>query len=498
MVAVATLNQANRHLDVRSRALALALQRWLDAFARHELQFALYDPRAYARLRVRKEKDPELDRLKAELNRLLMIYGLREVEDAQNRVGRELIQARGIRDATRDKEVRIKWFWEIQNSIVRRVEDITEATREAARESVKRTILESLKEPVQPSVGEIARRIRTQFQAPTGARGEAAEIERPLRVHAREEGREFVFSSERAAIIARTELAQAQNSGTFAGYEAAGVEEVEWHAYSDGRSGNRHHERMNGERVKLGEYFTTPLGNKLRFPADPFAPIGETINCRCSLSAAIDTKPKSVSVPDAIEPEQASVTASEGWEERATEVVGRSVSERAIAALGGLAGATVEVFPSTFSQALTIQSKNENASALRYLYRDLAGKLVLENANIEVAEDRRGKGIGASILEQQVRAARDLGVDRIETEANRGSSFGGYYAYARLGFDAELPPDIQAATGYRRLSELMATPQGAAWWKEHGRTFKGVFDLSPGSYSRRTLDRYLREKRRQN
>jgi hypothetical protein len=62
-------------------------------------------------------------------------------------------------------------------------------------------------------------------------------------------------------------------------YEASGVEEIEWLAYRDGRSGDRHHERMHGKRVKLGEHFTLPSGARMLYPGDSDGPIGDLANC---------------------------------------------------------------------------------------------------------------------------------------------------------------------------------------------------------------------------
>lgn len=292
MVAVA-LQQRNTISASHARGLTLALERWLWWFAQYETSRAMREPYVYAgispRVRKQKDPDPQLEAFKLELRRLLLIFGLREAKDSSSRAaGRELIPESLIRQATEEKPVKIKWFWEMQQGIIQRVEDITDETRNSARESVKRIILDSQDEEVQPSVGEIARRIRSRFLVDD--RSQHWSVEREQRVHAREGGREFVFSSERAAIIARTELSQAQNTGIYNGYKETGVEELEWLAYSDGRSGNRHHERMNGKRVKVGEYFTTPLGNKLRYPGDPSAPIVDSISCRCTSIPIVDRR----------------------------------------------------------------------------------------------------------------------------------------------------------------------------------------------------------------
>jgi hypothetical protein len=40
----------------------------------------------------------------------------------------------------------------------------------------------------------------------------------------------------------------------------------------------------------------------------------------------------------------------------------------------------------------------------------------------------------------------------------------------------------------------MAEDEGKAWWKENGMPIDVVFDLKSGSYSLKTLDKYLQKK----
>ena len=290
-----SLDAVQRRIDAAAKPYAAALAAWLRRFAAVEAARALRDPRAYAgpAVSVAKARAPTEPELRAELERLLRMFGLRAAGDAANRTaGEVVIPASLYRDAVSTKDVRIQWFWELERELTRKVDDILESTKTAARDSVKRILVDASREKVQPSTGEIARRIRTAFKGP-------GDTERPHRVHATEGERAFAFSSERAALIARTETVQAENTGIFGGYVATGVEEVEWLAYVDGRSGDRHHERMKGERVAVGEYFTLPSGAKLRYPGDPMGPIGETVQCRCSLRAvrAKGAKPKAAPVP---------------------------------------------------------------------------------------------------------------------------------------------------------------------------------------------------------
>jgi hypothetical protein len=290
-----SLDAVQRRIDAAAKPYAAALAAWLRKLARIEAERAILNPHAYAagRAGIAKARAPSESELRGELERLLRMFGLRAAGDAANRTaGEVVIPASLYRDAVASKDVRIQWFWQLEAEMVRKVDDVLESTKQAARDSVKRILIAASKEKTQPSTGEIARRIRTAFSGP-------GDTERPHRVHATEGDRAFAFSSERAALIARTETVQAENTGIFGGYVATGVEEVEWLAYSDGKSGNRHHERMKGERVRVGEYFTLPSGAKLRYPGDPMGPIGETAACRCTLRAVRTkgAKPKAAPAP---------------------------------------------------------------------------------------------------------------------------------------------------------------------------------------------------------
>jgi hypothetical protein len=101
------------------------------------------------------------------------------------------------------------------------------------------------------------------------------------------------------------------------------------------------------------------------------------------------------------------------------------------------------------------------------------------------------------VFGRQVQFAAEAGVVKIETHAARGQRMNGYYTWARFGYDATLPhygvrdalpPSL---AGAERLSDLMATAEGRAWWKEKGDTIHAEFDLAEGSLSRRVLDAYL-------
>lgn len=221
---------------------------------------------------------PSEDTLMAELRALLLRYGLRSARSAANRAGEAVgadivIPESFVRDALAGREVPLKWIERLVRDTERRVDDIAEETRALIRQTVSAVIRDANAETPKPSSSEVARRIRTTTLA-TDSRGV------------------YALSSERAIVVAQTELAIAENTGAFESYREAGVTEVEWLARTDGRSGSRHHERMHGKRVRVGERFTLPSGARLRFPGDPRGPVGEIVNCRCAVAPVMTARRK--------------------------------------------------------------------------------------------------------------------------------------------------------------------------------------------------------------
>lgn len=95
-------------------------------------------------------------------------------------------------------------------------------------------------------------------------------------------------SNESSAVrTARTYATAAQNAGRVSSYRKAqemGIDlEQEWLATMDNRT--RHsHRQVDGERAPVGGTFS----NGCRYPGDPDAPYAETMNCRCTLIAAVE------------------------------------------------------------------------------------------------------------------------------------------------------------------------------------------------------------------
>jgi hypothetical protein len=260
-------------VDALSRQLARQLARWLAKLAAKEARKATGD--------LRKDKGTE----EKELLDLLVKFGLRQVSAAGSRTaadldGEWLLAPNLVASVIREKEILVQ----------RLMADV----REQVRGSIRQIMLDAERERPKPSVGEIARRIRTQFHGSGGgyARGPLADVTEaefgilPTEIQRTYGKPLYVFSPERAALIARTESAQNESKGIFEGMKASGIEQIEWLSSGSSNHGNRRHDLMNGKIVSVGEYFKTPLGHRMRYPCDPKAPISETANCGCTFAPA--------------------------------------------------------------------------------------------------------------------------------------------------------------------------------------------------------------------
>jgi hypothetical protein len=263
-------DQAAR-LKARKEGLAAALRPWMQRMARWYARDAVTEIDRYMGGRFAKADGPvdEYGRLDVDLVELLTRFGLRAFADSVNgTAGEVIIPPQQVRDAMQGKDVRIKWFWEMRNGIEQRTETILAEQRDNVREYVRSIVVGAMDESPHPSAGEVARRIRNTLYAADGA--------------------VYSFSSERAAVIARTEIGQAQARGEMEGYVLTSRpdDEIEWLSMS---GGGRGHELMNGKRITIADvqsadtsrWFRLPDGTRMRYPRDPDAPIGHTINCRC-------------------------------------------------------------------------------------------------------------------------------------------------------------------------------------------------------------------------
>lgn len=229
------LGQMFNRLEVRARPMSTAIEAWLRRFARSELE---------RRGHVQKATKTELrEQLKALLLRFSEPHARAAIEEALSLSDREFPSER----------VSIE---ELERRVDMVVAEIMGTTEAAVQDAVTDAIISGR----DLGLGErdTLRLIRTRVIESSG------------------------FSFERAQGIARTELGAAENIGLVQGYNATGAIGLTWFAFQSPTFDRRHHE-MDGKTVKTGELFTLPSGVRLRFPLDPQAPIGETINCRCTV-----------------------------------------------------------------------------------------------------------------------------------------------------------------------------------------------------------------------
>jgi hypothetical protein len=265
------LEQNEDSLRARAQAFQRALQTVLGRLARHYARDAMRQMPIITKAYIDEQGD-----IADDLERLLLQYGMRFLADSANEAaGEPVITSSQVIDAMRNKDVRISYFQEWRAGAERRAHDILASTQDAMRETVRDLIVHAQQEYPRPSAGEIARRIRNTLYS-----GEDAVA---------------TFSSERAALIARTELRQAQGTGYAAGIQATSrpEDEVEWLAYP---GGGRGHDHVSPQRITVAamlgddprEWFQIPdwdghKGAAMRYPGWIDGPIGHTANCRCSL-----------------------------------------------------------------------------------------------------------------------------------------------------------------------------------------------------------------------
>lgn len=183
---------------------------------------------------------------------------------------------------------------------------------------------------------------------------------------------------------------------------------------------------------------------------------------------------------------------------------GRELQAAEWAALVGAPdGATVGVLPWQHEggQAVRLEITHRwyAEPSFRFVYRDDDGRTAIYNESLRMRE-AAPRGVGTRVLAHQVRGAQRVGVAylTLDAEGRAGSPFNGYYTWARLGFNGPIPERVRAAlaTGPPELRnaadilDLLALPGGVQWWRRHGSTFAGVFDLRPGSRSLTTLAAY--------
>ena len=93
-------------------------------------------------------------------------------------------------------------------------------------------------------------------------------------------------SNEEAERVARTESTFIENDVNYRIYQQAGVTKLMWITMGDHRVRDAH-KSLHGQVRPLGKPFVSGLGNELKYPGDPSAPVEEIVNCRCRVVAEI-------------------------------------------------------------------------------------------------------------------------------------------------------------------------------------------------------------------
>lgn len=262
-----TIERTGRQTNARAKPMAGAITAWFNAYARHLAREVIAD----ATEMFFKTMDEEYEALMMErLAAILRRYGLSAAGDAANNAaGEMLISPQQVIDAARGKQSYIQWFYDVSEGATKRAYDIGLSARYEVQGVVQDLVVGAMSEIPTPSSGELARRIRnTLYQA--------------------KDGRVYTFSSERAALIARTEIGQVQALGEAQGYFATAdpEDDLMWLSLP---GGGRGHEKMNGKTIKIwaaagsntAYWFELPSGVRMPYPKFYGAPIKETIQCRC-------------------------------------------------------------------------------------------------------------------------------------------------------------------------------------------------------------------------
>ena len=251
----------------RARAATNDITTWLSSFGDELIGDAIADLKGKPK-RISKAK---LSSRQRRLLAILQRHGLRQMRDA----GREIksgyeIPNRRVAAYTREKTIL--------------VQRLTKKIRAEFRKSLAAGMSNWMAEKPTPSVGEIARRIRTEFFIKPELEGR--EGLKPIKG-----GKGLVRTVHgRAELIARTEIGNARAEGHIDGMKAAGVKWKRWVAtVSDRKSGDRRHWEMDGVIIPMGQKFKMPKikgKGTDRMISPKIGPIHQTANCRCRIVAS--------------------------------------------------------------------------------------------------------------------------------------------------------------------------------------------------------------------
>jgi len=282
------------------------------------------------------------------------------------------------------------------------------------------------------------------------------------------QGRMKSLSNYQARRIARTETTGFMNHGQQSQRVDIGIELKEWISRIDRYTrgvqgfGRWNHIAPDGQVVKNLEAFTVS-GEKLMYPGDSRGSAGNIIQCRCSSVASFEEEPTAaVPVsPDQLrspllgnrkaDPDRFNLRGerritSDHSEEEAAEHWDRlfrgqanvdDYLSRTMEGTGWVAGDSDIHFEESdgnvsvrINSALDDPEGNRVGSLERIvMLRD--GKLVVRHNYFSLPESAQGKGLSKGVLSNQMKLWEEIGVERVELNAN--INVGGY-AWSRYGF----------------------------------------------------------------
>lgn len=193
--------------------------------------------------------------------------------------------------------------------------------------------------------------------------------------------------------------------------------------------------------------------------------------------------------------------------EAISRIFGREVPDQELASLTGApTGSAVSVRQGYGGSVELRVDHPDIQSAVRTISRNGDGDLVMHNDIFKTKVS--GTGFGSEMVGRQMEQAAKLGIKKVETNAARWDAEDGYVGYKvwpKFGYDGNIPfgprnalrsSNLPAAQkNATRVSELYKTKEGQAWWEKHGDSTDMTFDLTPGSYSRRTMAAYQARRR---
>src|SRR5262245_32844279 len=171
---------------------------------------------------------------------------------------------------------------------------------------------------------------------------------------------------------------------------------------------------------------------------------------------------------------------------QASAILGKELSLSDLGRLiGAPAGSSLSIQSGTNGrgQGITVQAFGKEIGNMNRVIFRRDGQLIIFNNQIQKASGV-GPGFAKRSLELQKRAARRLGVSRIEAVATGGyrQVHNGYYTLPRLGYNGNLkaswlsnaPKRLQGAI---TIQQLFKRKGGAEWWRRHGRSFDAYINL---------------------